>query len=119
MQEALLWSRPLHFSHGLKAFFADKRNWGPAAASGLGIAAVISMATGNPELAAGFGIGAMAAGGTSAAVMTYKDALNSGWTKGQAIAGAIGVAGSITFCPPMTVLALISGLPPLTSNVTV
>lgn len=80
--------------HGLKAFFSDKRNWGPAVASGLGVAAVISMATGNPELAAGFGIGAMAVGGGSAAKMVYDDALNAGYTKGQALAGAIGVAGA-------------------------
>lgn len=81
--------------HGLKAFFSDKRNWAPAVTSGLGIAAVISMATGNPELAAGFGIGAMAVGGTSSAVATYKDAVNSGYTRGQALAGAIAVAGSV------------------------
>ena len=80
--------------HGLRAFFKDKRNWGPAIASGLGVAAVISMATGNPELAAGFGIGAMAVGGGSAAKMTYDDALNAGYTKGQALAGALGVAGA-------------------------
>ena len=80
--------------HGLKAFFSDKRNWGPAVASGLGVAAVISMATGNPELAAGFGIGAMAVGGGSAAKMVYDDALRAGYTKGQALAGAIGVAGA-------------------------
>lgn len=80
--------------HGLKAFFSDKRNWGPAVASGLGVAAVISMATGNPELAAGFGIGAMAAGGGSAAKMVYDDALAAGYTKGQALAGAIGIAGA-------------------------
>lgn len=80
--------------HGLKAFFSDKRNWGPAVASGLGVAAVISMATGNPELAAGFGIGAMAVGGGSAAKMVYDDALAAGYTKGQALAGAIGVAGA-------------------------
>lgn len=80
--------------HGLKAFFSDKRNWGPAVASGLGIAAVISMATGNPELAAGFGVGAMAVGGGSAAKMVYDDALAAGYTKGQALAGAIGVVGA-------------------------
>ena len=80
--------------HGLKAFFSDKRNWGPAVASGLGVAAVISMATGNPELAAGLGIGAMAVGGGSAAKMVYDDALNAGYTKGQALAGAFGVVGA-------------------------
>ena len=80
--------------HGLKAFFSDKRNWGPAVASGLGVAAIISMATGNPELAAGFGIGAMAVGGGSAAKMVYDDALAAGYTKGQALAAAIGVAGA-------------------------
>ena len=80
--------------HGLKAFFSDKRNWGPAVASGLGIAAVISMATGNPELAAGLGIGAMTFGGGSAAKMVYDDALKAGYTKGQALAGAIGVASA-------------------------
>ena len=80
--------------HGLKAFFSDKRNWGPALASGLGVAAVISMATGNPELAAGFGIGAMAVGGGSAAKMTYDDAMAAGYTKGQALAGALGVVGA-------------------------
>ena len=80
--------------YGLKAFFSDKRNWGPAMASGLGVAAVISMATGNPELAAGFGIGAMAVGGGSAAKMFYDDALAAGYTKGQALAGALGVVGA-------------------------
>ena len=80
--------------HSLKAFLSDKRNWGPAVASGLGVAAVISMATGNPELAAGLGIGAMAVGGGSAAKMVYDDALAAGYTKGQALAGAIGVAGA-------------------------
>ncbi|MBR0212490.1 MAG: hypothetical protein IJQ55_02680, partial [Alphaproteobacteria bacterium] len=80
--------------HGWKAFFSDKRNWGPAVASGLGVAAVISMATGNPELAAGFGIGAMTVGGGSAAKMIYDDALRAGYTKGQALGRAIGVAGA-------------------------
>lgn len=80
--------------HGLKAFFSDKRNWGPAVASGLGIAAVISMATGNPELATGFGVGAMAVGGGAAAKMVYDDALKAGYTKGQALASAIGVVGA-------------------------
>jgi hypothetical protein len=80
--------------YGLKAYFSDKRNWGPAIASGLGVAAVISMATGNPELAAGFGIGAMAVGGGSGAAMTYKDALAAGYTRGQALAGALGVMGA-------------------------
>ena len=80
--------------HGIKDFFKDKRNWGPAVASGLGVAATISMATGNPELAAGFGLGAVAAGTGSSAAMLYKDAINAGYSRGQALAGAIGVGAS-------------------------
>ena len=80
--------------HGIKDFFKDKRNWGPAVASGLGVAATISMATGNPELAAGFGLGAVAAGTGSSAAMVYKDAINAGYSRGQALAGAIGVGAS-------------------------
>ena len=80
--------------HGIKDFFSDKRNWGPAIASGLGIAATISMATGNPELAMGFGLGAVAAGTGSSAAMVYKDAINAGYSRGQALAGAIGVGAS-------------------------
>ncbi len=80
--------------HGLKDFLKDKRNWGPAVASGLGIAATISMATGNPELAMGFGLGAVAAGTGSSAAMVYKDAINAGYSRGQALAGAIGVGAS-------------------------
>lgn len=80
--------------HGLKDFLKDKRNWGPAVATGLGIAATISMATGNPELAMGFGLGAVAAGTGSSAAMVYKDAINAGYTRGQALAGAIGVGAS-------------------------
>ncbi len=80
--------------HGIKDFFKDKRNWGPAIASGLGVAATISMATGNPELAAGFGLGAVAAGTGSSAAMVYKDAINAGYSRGQALAGAIGVGAS-------------------------
>lgn len=82
-------------THGIKEFFSDKRNWGPALTSGLGVAAVISMATGNPELAGAFGLSAMAVGGTSSGVMTYKDAINSGYTRGQALAGALAVSGSV------------------------
>ena len=52
------------------------------------------MATGNPELATGFGVGAMAVGGGSAAKMVYDDALKAGYTKGQALASAIGVVGA-------------------------
>ncbi|MDO4424113.1 MAG: hypothetical protein Q4C08_04940, partial [Pseudomonadota bacterium] len=80
--------------HGIKDFFKDKRNWGPAVASGLGVAATISMATGNPELAMGFGLGAVAAGTGSSAAMVYKDAINAGYSRGQALAGAIGVGAS-------------------------
>ena len=80
--------------HGIKAFFRDKRNWGPAVASGLGIAAVISMATGNPELAAGFGVGALVAGTGSSAVMTYKDMVRTGHSKGQALGGALAIGAS-------------------------
>ena len=80
--------------HGLKDFLKDKRNWGPAVATGLGIAATISLATGNPELAMGFGLGAVAAGTGSSAAMVYKDAINAGYTRGQALAGAIGVGAS-------------------------
>ncbi len=80
--------------HGIKDFLGDKRNWGPAVATGLGIAATISMATGNPELAVGFGLGAVAAGTGSSAAMVYKDAINAGYSRGQALAGAIGVGAS-------------------------
>ncbi|MBO5740281.1 MAG: hypothetical protein J6R52_04440 [Alphaproteobacteria bacterium] len=80
--------------HGLKDFLKDKRNWGPAVATGLGVAATISLATGNPELAMGFGLGAVAAGTGSSAAMVYKDAINAGYTRGQALAGAIGVGAS-------------------------
>jgi hypothetical protein len=79
---------------GLKNFIKDKRNWGPAAATAMGVAATISMATGNPGLAAGLGIGAMAVGGGSGAVMTYKDARASGYGKGKSWLGALGVAGA-------------------------
>ena len=95
--------------HGLKAFLSDKRNWGPAVASGLGVAAVISMATGNPELAAGFGIGAMTVGGGTAAKMVYDDALAAGYTKGQALAGAMGVVGA-TIAGGLTGRAAMNGL---------
>lgn len=80
--------------YGIKDFFADKRNWGPAVASGLGVAAVISMATGNPELAAGFGLGAVGIGGGAGAAMIYNDAVNAGYSRGAAVAGAIGVMAS-------------------------
>ncbi|MBO5663128.1 MAG: hypothetical protein J6S12_04710, partial [Alphaproteobacteria bacterium] len=80
--------------HSIKDFLGDKRNWGPAVATGLGIAATISMATGNPELAAGFGLGAVATGTGSSAAMVYKDAINAGYSRGQALAGAIGVGAS-------------------------
>lgn len=95
--------------HGLKAFFSDKRNWGPAVSSGLGVAAVISMATGNPELAAGFGIGAMGVGGVSAAKIAYDDAINAGYTKGQALAGAIAVVG-MTFAGGLAGRAAMNGV---------
>lgn len=95
--------------HGLKAFFSDKRNWGPAVSSGLGVAAVISMATGNPELAAGFGIGAMGVGGVSAAKAAYDDAINAGYTKGQALAGAIAVVG-MTFAGGLAGRAAMNGV---------
>ncbi|MBQ7409277.1 MAG: hypothetical protein IJV03_01805 [Alphaproteobacteria bacterium] len=81
--------------HGIKEFFSDKRNWAPALTSGLSVAAVISMATGNPELAATFGLSAMAVGGTSSGVITYKDAINAGYTRGQALAGALATSGSL------------------------
>lgn len=81
-------------AYGIREFFADKRNWGPAVASGLGIAATISIATGNLELATGFGLGAMAVGGGSSATMLYKDAMNAGYTRTQALAGALGVVGA-------------------------
>ncbi len=80
--------------HGIKAFFSDKKNWGPAVASGLGVAAVISMASGAPELSAAFGIGAIAIGGGSAAKATYDDAIAAGYTKGQAVAAAVSVIGA-------------------------
>lgn len=81
-------------AYGIRDFFADKRNWGPAVASGLGVAATISIATGNTALAAGFGAGAMAVGGGSSAVMLYKDALNAGYSRGEALAGALGIVGA-------------------------
>ena len=80
--------------HGLGTFLSDKRNWGPALTTALGTAAVIFMATGNPELATGLGIGAMAVGGTSSATMVYKDALAAGYTKGQALSRALCLAGA-------------------------
>ena len=80
--------------YDLKTYFKDKRNWGPAVASGLGIAAVINMATGNPELATGFGLTAMVVGGGSAAAMTYKDIMAAGYTRGQALAGSLGIVGA-------------------------
>ncbi len=80
--------------HGIKDFFADKRNWGPAIASGLGLAATISMATGNPGLATAFGLGAVTAGVGTGIATTYQDAINAGYTRGQALAGAIGVGAS-------------------------
>ena len=81
--------------YGIKAFFSDKRNWGPALATGLGAAATICMATGNPALATGLGIGAMTAGGTSSAVMTYKDMMRAGNSRGKSLLGALGIAGSV------------------------
>ena len=80
--------------HGLKAFLSDKRNWAPAVTTGLGIAATISMATGNPELAMGFGLGAMAVGTGTSVVTTYNAAINAGYSRGGALAGAIGVGAS-------------------------
>lgn len=80
--------------HGLKAFISDKRNWAPAVTTGLGIAATISMATGNPELAMGFGLGAMAVGTGTSVVTTYNAAINAGYSRGGALAGAIGVGAS-------------------------
>ncbi len=80
--------------HGIKDFLSDKRNWGPAVTTGLGIAATISMATGNPELAMGFGLGAMTVGTGTSVAMTYKDAVAAGYSRGQALAGAIGVGAS-------------------------
>ena len=94
----------LNKPHGIRDFFADKRNWGPAVASGLGIAAVISMASGAPELSGVFGAGAIAIGGGSAAKATYDDALASGYSKGEALAAAVGVmaatvAGGLIIVP--------------------
>lgn len=80
--------------HGLKEFFSDKRNWGPAITTGLGIAATISMATGNPELAMGFGLGAVVSGTGTSVVTTYNDAIKAGYTRGQALAGSIFVGAS-------------------------
>jgi len=77
--------------HGIKDFLSDKRNWGPAVTTGLATAAVISMATGNPELSAAFGMGAMAVGAGTTATATYKDAVAAGYSRGQALAGALGV----------------------------
>ena len=53
------------------------------------------MATGNPALATGLGIGAMTAGGTSSAVMTYKDMMRAGNSRGKSLLGALGIAGSV------------------------
>lgn len=80
--------------HSFKDFFKDKRNWGPAVASGCAIAATISIATGNPELALGFGSAAIASGGLSSGKMVYDDAINAGYTRGQAFWGALGVSVS-------------------------
>ena len=80
--------------HGIKEFFADKRNWGPAITSGLGIAATISLATGNPGLATAFGLGAVTAGVSTSASTAYKDAINAGYSKKDALRSAIGVGAS-------------------------
>ena len=80
--------------HGIKEFFADKRNWGPAITSGLGIAATISLATGNPGLATAFGLGAVTAGAGTSASTAYKDAINAGYSKKDALRSAIGVGAS-------------------------
>lgn len=80
--------------HGIKTFLKDKRNWAPAVTSGLGVAAVISMSTGNPELAMAFGMGAISVSGVTGAATTYKDAVRAGYSRGAAIVGALGVGVS-------------------------
>ena len=88
-------------SASMKRFFSDKRNWGPAVTTGLSSAAFICMATGNPELAAALGIGAITVGTSTNVANIYQDAINAGYSKGQAIAaavaiGASGIAGAAT-----------------------